>query len=202
MPTPAPVPSFEDLAQLAAGYFGPATQAQVFELSPSNGLRRSYDLPGRRVSPQNYSIYAAGRVWYIIGHPFAKYATLSERTAANSARRAANEMARAAKATKQAQAATPPLFAEFFGPAKVTAPRYTNAEQALSFETMRRQEWLTNMRSHIAREILEVRRRLAAMPEEAVARVYTQWQSQRHACGLVYLLDKLWQLQRKEVASA
>jgi hypothetical protein len=142
-------------------------------------------------------LWAAGRGWHLAGHPFSKYASLSERTAANAARRVKAEAARAEKATQAAQ--LPPLTALLYGEAASVAPRYTTPEQANAHELQRRQEWLAHMRSVWARGFREARRRLATQNEATIARWFTEWQRRGYG-SFEYLLDFMWQ-KMKEVPS-
>jgi len=196
-PRPLPVTSQQDLLELAAGAIGVATAAQVYELPVPSPLRAAYDNPDRSYSCKNYVIWAAGRGWNMVGHPFSKYASLSERTAANAARRVRLEQERVAKAqAAAAKTPLPPLTALFYGEgAPVAGPRYATPEQANIYELRRRQAWLTHMRCTWAQGILEVRRRLAAQPEEVIAAWFTEWQRQGHGC-YAYLLDFMWQKTR------
>jgi hypothetical protein len=146
----------------------------------------------REPSLQDWSIFAAGRSWYIHGKPYAKGSgQMTERQIRNGGRRAKLEVGRVEQRNKQKLATTPPLFTAFFGAPELERPRYATAEEANAETVRRRQDFVAHWRGYTARVIGQIRQELDQLDEHTLAAYHRHWDRRNGGQGLVYLISFL-----------
>lgn len=146
----------------------------------------------RQPSAQDWSIFVAGRSWYIHGKPYAKKSgQMTERQIRNGGRRAKLEIARVEQHNKQLLASTPPLFTQFFGPPVLAKPRYTTGEEANAENVRRRQDFVAHWRGYTAKVIWQIRQVMRELDEHTLAAYHRHWDRRSGGQGLVYLISFL-----------